>query len=197
VTTAEQPLDPSAAPLRCDAERNRKALLQAARAAFAERGLDAGVADIAERAGVGTGTLYRRFGTKDGLIAAIFEDMGAELEPAIAAARAATDPWQGFADYLHAAMRFQHEDQGFFQMVAREPAVRDARDAVRRRFYAPLEDLLARGQAAGVIRADLTSEDLPVLVRMAGAATQRVEGAPDRSDQWPRFLDLLLDGLRP
>lgn len=194
--TAAQPADVAGTPLRCDAERNRKRLVRAARQAFAEHGLNAGVADIAERAGVGTGTLYRRFGTKDGLVAAIFDEILGELQPSIDEARAAGDPWEGFAILMRASMRFQAEDQGFLQMFAAKLAPPGTRPAARRRFYAPLEELLARGQAAGVIRGDLTPDDLPVLVRMAGTATQRRDDAPDAADLWPRYLDLLLDGLR-
>src|SRR3954470_18345006 len=79
--------------LRRDAQRNRDRILDAARRAFAEEGLDIGVDEIARRAGLGVGTLYRRFPTKASLVEAIFEDRLDALQPAIDEALAADDPW--------------------------------------------------------------------------------------------------------
>src|SRR3954462_5797910 len=100
-------------PLRADAARNRALILDAARAAFAEGGLDVGVEEIARRAGVGMGTLYRRFPTKESLIHAIFDQRIEDLQPVMDRALAGDDAWQGFVDVLLATVAQHAEDRGF------------------------------------------------------------------------------------
>ena len=87
-------------PLRADAARNRARVLDAARTAFAEAGLDVGVEEIARRAGVGKGTLYRRFPTKEALVRAIFEDILDEIDRLVAEADAERCRGTAFAHYL-------------------------------------------------------------------------------------------------
>src|SRR3954465_4395805 len=99
-------------PLRADAARNRARILDAARSAFAESGLDVGVEEIARRAGVGKGTLYRRFPTKEALVRAIFEDILEEVETLAADADAMDDAQEAFARFLSAAARMQASNQG-------------------------------------------------------------------------------------
>src|SRR5919198_5969688 len=99
--------------LRRDAQRNRERIVEAARRSFAEHGLDVGVDEIARRAGVGMGTLYRRFPTKASLVHAIFEDRLDALQPTIERALAAEDPWEGLVDLLLATVAQQAEDRGF------------------------------------------------------------------------------------
>src|SRR3954470_5474420 len=109
-TTAPRP------PRREDAA-NRERLLHAARQVFAERGLDVGVDEIARSAGVGMGTLYRRFPTKASLVNAIFEQGLDELQPAIDAAVANESAWDGLVEMLVAVVAQQAKDHGFGQMV--------------------------------------------------------------------------------
>src|SRR5260370_41339064 len=87
-------------PLRRDAERNRQRILLAARAAFAERGLEVTLDEIAQRAGVGVGTVYRRYANKDALTDALYEDILAELAAAAGAQPAQKAPWKGLAGFL-------------------------------------------------------------------------------------------------
>jgi AcrR family transcriptional regulator len=181
------------ATLRSDALRNRDRILDAARLAFAEEGLDAGVDEIARRAGVGVGTLYRRFPTKQSLVHAIFEQRLGDLQPTIDAALAHEDAWAGLVDLVLATVAQQAEDHGFGQMVVLRFGPEAVPDEVRRRFFGPLEELLARAQAAGQVRADVTAGDLPAIVRMAGAAALGSGAAGDCG----RHVGLLLDGLRP
>jgi AcrR family transcriptional regulator len=105
-------------PLRADAARNRALILDAARAAFADGGLDVGVEEIARRAGVGKGTLYRRFPTKEALVRAIFDDILADYERLAAAAVAQPDAGEAFARFLDGAARMQASNQGFYDVVA-------------------------------------------------------------------------------
>src|SRR6185503_19902238 len=105
-------------PLRADAARNRARVLDAARTAFAEAGLDVGVEEIARRAGVGKGTLYRRFPTKEALVRAIFEDILDEIERIVDTSESEPDPWAAFAGYLSSTARLQASNQGFYDVVA-------------------------------------------------------------------------------
>src|SRR5881409_4028840 len=105
-------------PLRADAARNRTRVLDAARTAFAEAGLDVGVEEIARRAGVGKGTLYRRFPTKEALVRAIFEDILEEIDVLVAEAEAEPDAWTAFTRYLESTARMQACNQAFYDVVA-------------------------------------------------------------------------------
>src|SRR3954454_7533369 len=100
-------------PLRADAERNRQRIIAAAASVFAERGLDVSLDEIAHAAGVGIGTVYRRFPDKDALIDALFE---AKIDRAVALADTALeieDPWEGFTTFMRGMCRMQAEDRGF------------------------------------------------------------------------------------
>src|SRR3954467_6259662 len=112
-------MDAPVRPLRADAARNRTRVLEAARAAFAEAGLEVGVEEIARRAGVGKGTLYRRFPTKEALVRAIFDDILEEVEQISENTEQEPDPRQAFAQYLSEAAHMQASNQGFYDVVAR------------------------------------------------------------------------------
>src|SRR4051794_5050937 len=110
---APPPELPASSPtLRADAAANRRRLVGAAPAVFAERGLDAPPDENARRAGVGNATLYRRFPTRDALLAAAFEERLAEYARAAAAALRAPDPWTGFCGYVERACAMQAADHG-------------------------------------------------------------------------------------
>ena len=185
-----------ARPLRADAARNRTRILDAARTAFAESGLDVGVEEIARRAGVGKGTLYRRFPTKDALVQAIFEDRLDELEAMAGSAEGGPDAWDAFARFLADAARMQASDQGFLDVVAqRSGSAVDPRH--RERFLEILARPLARAQTEACVRDDLVPEDVVLLLRMIGSTTHPLPGGASMDDHWPRYLALVLDGLRP
>ena len=177
--------------LRSDARRNRDRILDAARRSFATDGLDIGVDEIAFRAGVGVGTLYRRFPSKESLIHAIFERRLDDLQPVIDRAFMAVDPWDGFVELLFAMVAQQIEDQGFSQMIVTRLGPDAIPDYIRRRFLEPAEQLLARAQEVGRARTDITAADLPAILRMAGASALGADPACD----WHRHVGLLLDGL--
>jgi AcrR family transcriptional regulator len=182
-------------PLRRDAQRNRDRIIAATRAAFQERGLDVGVDEIARRAGVGMGTLYRHFPTKDALVDAIVDARFAELTEAAERALDAPRAWEGFEAFLVAAVELQAADRGFKDALAArgrdEPRVK----AARRRLHAVLDQLVARGREEGALRADLAAEDVSVLLwATAGIVERTADVAPG---QPLRFLAMHLDGLRP
>src|SRR5947208_9052385 len=103
--------------LRADAVRNREAIVEAARAVFAEQGLDAPLDEIAKRAGSGNATLYRRFPTRGDLVAAVFAERMAEHVAAVEAGLADDDPWNGFASYIRTVGAMQARDRGIADLV--------------------------------------------------------------------------------
>src|ERR1700754_5178729 len=103
----------NAIPLRADAQRNLERILEAAREAFAERGLDVGMEELARRAGVGKATCFRRFPTKHALVLAVFEGFVEEAE-ALAERAAAEEPWDSLREYMIGHGRFQSANAGFF-----------------------------------------------------------------------------------
>jgi AcrR family transcriptional regulator len=184
-------------PLRADAARNRNLILDAARAAFADGGLDVGVEEIARRAGVGKGTLYRRFPTKEALVRAIFDDILGEFTQLAREAGELPDAWEAFAAFLDCAARMQASNQGFYDVVAQRLGASALTDEQRRRFLAVAAGPLERAQAAGCVRSDLVPEDIQLMLRMLGAATRPAMDGRPMDDHWPRYLGLLLDALRP
>jgi AcrR family transcriptional regulator len=181
--------------LRADAERNRVKLLAAAHRVFAERGIEASVDDVAREAGVGMGTLYRRFPTKDHLVEAIIEDRFARLGESFASHAAVEDPWDAFAGCATALAEAIAEDRGFFQVVSesvqRLPHLREKKEAL----LATVGPVLKRAQKAGVVRRDVRAEDVPGLCAVAARLPRwRLEENPDL---WRRYLTIVLDGLRP
>jgi AcrR family transcriptional regulator len=184
-------------PLRADAARNRTLILDAARAAFAGGGLDVGVEEIARRAGVGKGTLYRRFPTKEALVRAIFDEILAEFGRLAQEAGERPDAWDAFADFLAAAARMQASNQGFYDVVAQRLGGSALTAEQRRRFLDVAAGPLQRAQAAGCVRADLVAEDIQLMLRMLGATTRPAPDGRPMDDHWPRYLGLLLDAVRP
>ncbi len=184
-------------PLRADAARNRARILEAARTAFAEAGLDVGVEEIARRAGVGKGTLYRRFPTKEALVRAIFEDLLRDLETLVEESAAEADAGVAFIGFLHESARRQATNQGFLDVVAQRLGAAALTPEQRRRFIAAMGKPLRRAQEAGAVRADLVPEDVQMIFRMLGATTRPASDGTPMDDHWPRYIGLLTDALRP
>ncbi|MEV0646366.1 TetR/AcrR family transcriptional regulator [Phytomonospora sp. NPDC050363] len=180
-------------PLRADAARNRRALLAAAADEFAEHGLDASVADIARRAGVGKGTVFRHFATKDDLIAAILTDRIDALNTLGESLITAEDTGAALAEFLTAAARQRQERDLSFLAEASEAMTEVTR--VRVRMLATLDRLVGRAREQGTVRDDVTGADVFLLM----CAPNYVAGyVPDASpDLWRRYLGIILDGLRP
>ncbi len=186
MTTADRPI-------RADAARNRASLLAAAEDEFAERGASASVADIARRAGVAKGTVFRHFPTKEDLIAAIVSEHITVLAEAARRLTDSSDPGAALLEFLTiAADQRQRHDLTFLQSAsAGDPRVTEAVDAL----HANLETLVDRACMAGAIRADITEADVFL---MMCAPIHIVENltAPDPL-LWQRYLAIIFDGLRP
>jgi AcrR family transcriptional regulator len=181
-------------PLRADAARNRDRLLTAASAAFAERGLDAPLEQVARRAGVSIGTLYNHFPTRDALLDAIFPERLADLDRMAEDALADPDPWDGFAGYVQTLFALQAQDRGLNDALTRSFPGAAGMEAACRRGLEQLERVAARAKGSGQLRADFTPGDLaPLVWGMAQVIRESAEVAPDA---WRRCLAFFLDGLR-
>ena len=190
-------MDAPARPLRADAARNRTRVLDAARTAFAEAGLDVGVEEIARRAGVGKGTLYRRFPTKEALVRAIFDDILEEVEAMSQRTDDEPDPRKAFAQYLSEAAHMQASNQGFYDGVARGLGAAALSPEQRQRILKAAERPRLRAQEAKAVREDLVPEDVQIMLRMLGASTRPAPDGHPMDDHWPRYLGLLLDSTSP
>jgi AcrR family transcriptional regulator len=185
----------AARPLRADARRNREKILTAAAAAFAQSGIEAQVEDIARRAGVGVGTVYRHFPTKDALVAAMAEEHFSRLSGAIEKAlEERGEPWDVFVATIWNSASEAVADIASCEIMAGHPSAVGAVAAGRERLSAATAKLIARAQASGAMRADATVEDIRTIMCGFGhvAAAQRA-GAPL---DWRRYLTIALDGLR-
>lgn len=184
-----------AKPLRADAERNRLHILDAAAAAFADGGLDVPVAEIARRAGVGPGTLFRRFPTKDDLVIAIVEQRFEDMIALLDAALENPDPWDGLVECMEAAVTMQVRDRGVLEAVGERFFGDPRMGALKERINPKVAALLQRAQQAGVVRQDVEHQDIPVLIQAAARAGCVMPSCdPDLSR---RYLGIMLDGMRP
>ncbi|MGK5742011.1 TetR/AcrR family transcriptional regulator [Micromonospora sp. URMC 103] len=180
-------------PLRADARRNRERLLEAAVRAFSQGGPEVTLESVARDAGVGIGTLYRHFPTREALVEAAYRselaklcDAAPELLGRLPADRALREWMELFIDYL-AAKRGMADALRLVIASGANPYA-ESRD----RLYTALDLLLAAGIEAGAVRADVPAAD--VLASLSGVSL--AAGDPDRRDQARRLLDLLMDGLR-
>jgi AcrR family transcriptional regulator len=182
-------------PLRRDAERNRQRILAAADRVFTERGLDATLDDVARAAGVGVGTVYRRFPDKECLIAALFRDRVDALVTVAEEACAAADPWAGLVSYLEFTAGALADDLGLRQLVMFATYDKDQVCYARDRMSPVITRLVERAQASGDLREDFRSTDVKMIAFMlASIAEYAASVAPGI---WRRYLTMLLDGLRP
>jgi len=169
--------------LRADARRNLERVLDAAAEVFSEEGPDASVDEIARRAGVGHGTVFRRFPTKDDLMFAVIERRVAEMRAMAEEALAAADPGRAFFDFVRRVAELNMSKPGLHRCVAHCGEKPGA---------AQLEELggkiVARAQRAGAVRRDLKPGEVGPFIR------ETLLAAPP--GQWRRYLDVVLDGLR-
>ena len=199
-STAERPLAPveepcPAAPkaLRADAKRNHDQLLISAGELFAERGIDVPLEEIARRAGVGIGTLYRHFPTRDALNEAVYRHEVEILCDGVDDLIAAQTPDEALASWMAAFVTYVARKRGM--AVALKSALgadNELFSSSRRRMVAALDALLANAIAAKSIRADVDSEDL--LSAMSGICM--TSDNPGWTERTNRLVELLIDGLR-
>jgi AcrR family transcriptional regulator len=177
---------------RRDAERNRAKLVEVGRSVFAELGPDAPLEEIARRAGVGIGTLYRHFPTREALVGSIFAEHMDEVVTASQDAAVADDAWAGLVGFLERVLELQARNLPLRGLFLRVPD--DANAERRKRILPALDRAVARAKEQGSLRDDFTVGDLAVAMwSFAPIFEATADVAPNA---WRRHLTILLDGMQ-
>jgi AcrR family transcriptional regulator len=184
-------ISPTARPLRRDAAYNRERLLVAASLVFTEHGLDAGVEEIARRAGVGVGTLYRRFATKQALIDELVATIRLELVELARDAAAVADG-TGLEQLLRGVGEVQTRHGAFLGRVWQHS---DAELGAMEEFRDLLPQILRQAQQHHRARSDIAASDISLVMWSTAGVIETTRHVAPRA--WRRHLDLLLSGLRP
>ncbi len=182
-------------PMRADAQRNYTRLLEAASSAFVEHGADdVSLEEIARRAGVGIGTLYRHFPTRQALLEAVYTGQVESLSARAEELLHAESPGDALAEWLRAMVKFSSTKKSMTSALLTTLGTdSELLSSCAKQIKGAAESLLARAQQAGVVRQDVQAGDVMRLVHAVNIATEK---APDPG-QADRMLALVLDGLRP
>jgi AcrR family transcriptional regulator len=186
---------PGDRPLRRDAERNRQRILAAAAEVLSERGLDATLDEVARAAGVGVGTVYRRFPDKESLIEELFRERIDAMVRAAEQALTEPDPWQALVSYLDFAISMMAGNMGLRQLLMFSTYGKERVCYARDQMRPVVTKLVARAQASGDLRPDFAGTDLKMIVFMISSVAEYASAS--RPDLWRRYLALILDGLSP
>ncbi|MCP9491043.1 MAG: TetR/AcrR family transcriptional regulator [Solirubrobacteraceae bacterium MAG38_C4-C5] len=183
-------------PLRADARRNHAKVLEAARLVFAQHGIEAGMEEIARHAGVGVGTIYRHFPTKEALIGALAVEHLRHLVARTQEAVGAVDAWSAFEALLWAAAEERERDLAMTEIAAQafQGGLPEA-DALHAQLHEVSDTLMGRAVAQGAMRADATAQDLGVLMCGLGQVQSVGRHCPVPMP-WQRYLTIVIDGLR-
>lgn len=181
-------------PLRRDAERNRQRILAAAREVFAARGVDVTLDDIAHRAGLGIGTLYRRFPSREMLVDALLSERLDEIVRWATEALRVDDPWDALREFVERSAEAMAVDRGLRDVIFSRAYGHERVEAARTRLEPLLDALAVRARAAGALRAGVTGGDLAMVQFMLGSVLEYSELV--EPVLWRRYLAIALDGLR-
>ena len=181
--------------LRADAKRNRARMLEAARTVFQRDGLSAQMDAIAAEAGLGVGTLYRHFPTREALVKVVIAERLQQLVASAASAADNVDAWAAVEELVWRFAAFEAEDRGMADILAdhRSRAI-DAPDAPVAAFMDYLRAAVARAQSVGAMRKDVSAMD--VLTAVCGLGKMVGPASAGDAEQWRRLVRVLLDGLR-
>jgi AcrR family transcriptional regulator len=184
----------AARPLRADARRNRDLILQAAATAFGDQGETASLEDIARHAGVGIGTLYRHFPSRDALLEAVYRDQVEQLCDAAPRLLATMPPDVALNEWCRLFVAYAASKKGWAGALkaALGPGGAEIFAIGRRRLLGALDSLIEANVQAGLMRSDVTADDV---LRAIGALCHTVE-TPDWQEATTRLARLFLDGLR-
>jgi AcrR family transcriptional regulator len=181
-------------PLRADARRNRERVLTAAREVFGEQGREAQMDDVARRAAVGVGTVYRHFPTKEALLEALAVDA---FERIVTISREnlanVADPWEALTRTLWSGAEILAADRALSEVMSEIPGPVPIGLDTQRELNETMAELLRRAQAAGALRPDIVLDDVPMVMCGVGAATRKSHQCPGA---WRRHMAIVIDGLR-
>jgi AcrR family transcriptional regulator len=184
-------------PLRRDAELNLERILTAAQDVFAESGYDASMERVANRAGVGVGTLYRRFPNKESLIIAIMEMASRRSRQLVEDVLATTTAAEGIFEFMRQCIGIPSSLRA---LVSRSPQLAETHLTMVEQLTGPVTTLIDRAKEAGSIRADVTFSDIAMILLSVRAVEDRWDVADAEAklgrQQGERHLQLLIDGLR-
>ncbi|MEU1785442.1 helix-turn-helix domain-containing protein [Streptomyces sparsogenes] len=193
-TEGEEPAAPGTRPLRRDAELNRRRILQAGREVFAARGLQATLNDVAHHAGLGVGTVYRKYPDKQTLAEAVFGEELDEIAAMAREARAEDDAFAALAGFLERALARAAHNRGLRELMRRDTLEGAALTRARREITSHCEHLVARARTQGALRDGVTEADIAPIAAMIDAVMALPAEHP--SETWRRYLAIVLDGLR-
>jgi AcrR family transcriptional regulator len=179
--------------LRADARRNRERILEAAKEVFGEKGADAQMDDVARRAGVGVGTVYRHFPNKDVLMGELVTEKFRTFTEQAREAREQKDAWQGFCELLERTAEHMAENAALQDALRTASAAFDYAEPARLELNTELERLVKRAQREGKLRKDFRAEEIGMLM---GGLCASMSGPFPGARDWRRHLEILLDGLR-
>jgi len=191
MTTASTSMQEAERPLRKDAARNRELILETAAEVFAEQGLEAGYDEIARRAGIGVGTVYRRFPERSELVQALFESRIDEMVAIGEEAAAIPDAWDGLTWFFEKSVEKQVADRGLKEVMVQTLNESGQMTVGRERIGPIVESLMQRAQADGALRKDVGVTDLGMQLMLIGSLS-----TPEQPELWRRYLTLLFDALR-
>lgn len=181
--------------LRRDAEMNRERVLASARELFAQYGLQTTLDEIAHHAGVGVGTVYRRFSSKEALVEALFEQRVQAIVDLANESLLIANSWEGFVHFLENLISMEASDRGLRELVLSNDYGGERLQALKDQVEAPASEIVERAKRDGYLREDFAATDIVVITAMLGTAdeycSQLVPG------MWRRYFTYVLDGLRP
>ncbi|HEY7630620.1 MAG TPA: helix-turn-helix domain-containing protein [Thermoleophilaceae bacterium] len=179
--------------LRADARRNRERILEAAKEVFGEDGADAQMDDVARRAGVGVGTVYRHFPNKDVLMGELVTEKFTGFTEAAREALKEDDAWEGFSELLHGTAEHMAENVALQDALRTTGKAFEYAEPARLELNAVMDKLIKRAQRQGTMRKDFKADELGML--MSGLCASMSGPLPEQRN-WQRHLEILLDGLR-
>ncbi|WP_458083937.1 TetR/AcrR family transcriptional regulator [Streptomyces malaysiensis] len=189
-----EPVAAGARPLRRDAELNRQRILRAGREVFAARGLQATLNDVAHHAGLGVGTVYRKFPDKRALAEAVFTEELDEIAAMARKALAEDDGFAALAGFLERALGLAAHNRGLRELMRHGAVEGTGLARARRQVASHCEALVARARAQGALRDGVTETDIAPIAAMIDAVMALPGERP--SELWRRYLAIILDGLR-
>jgi AcrR family transcriptional regulator len=183
-----------ARPLRADAVRNRARILEAAAEVFAERGLDVTLDDIAHHAGLGVGTVYRRFADRESLVEALFDERVQAAKARMEAALEAPDAWAALVDVLQGHCEEFANDRGLRQVMLSSTHGLGSLARGRQEIPLIMKKLVERAKSAGTLRSDFEPSDALMMFVMVSSVIDFA--GVIQPELWRRYFEFFVDGMR-